>query len=167
MEIGGTKLMKIDGGYVQGIVRDELNNDGDAPFTDRGFPADMSDALRQIVGNLEYGWGRSWCLISEFSLFAQKKIEELLNELIEAKRSIELKRFENKIDFLIKSVTKESMPNQTDEDIDYEDNVHWIKEELDDYIYLSGFVRSIKEIASFITDDWYSEEDVRLVFYTC
>ena len=58
------------------------------------------------------------------------------------------------------------MPNQTDEDIDYEDNVHWIKEELDDYIYLSGFVRSIKEIASFITDDWYSEEDVRLVFYT-
>ena len=167
LEIGDTKLMKIDGGYVQGIVRDELNNDGDAPFTDRGFPADMSDALRQIVGNLEYGWGRSWCLISEFSLFAQKKIEELMNELIEAKRSIELKRFENKIDFLIKSVTKESMPNQTDEDIDYEDNVHWIKEELDDYIYLSGFVRSIKEIASFITDDWYSEEDVRLVFYTC
>ena len=167
LEIGGIKLMRMDGGYVQGIVRDELDTNGDAPFTERGFPADMSDALRQRIGDLEYGWGRSWCLISEFSSYAQKKIDELLNELIEAKRSIEFKRLENKVDFLIKSVTKESMPNQTDEDNDYEENAHWLKEKLDNYIYLSGFVMSIKEIASFITDDWCSEEDVRLVFYTC
>ena len=91
----------------------------------------------------------------------------MLNELIEAKRSIEFKKLENKVDFLIKSITKESMPNQTDENNDYEENAHWLKEELDDYIYLSGFVMSIKELASFITDDWCNEEDVRLVFYTC
>ena len=94
-------------------------------------------------------------------------VKTLLNELIEAKRSIEFKRLENKVDFLIKSVTKESMPNQTDENNDYEENAYWLKEELDDYIYLSGFVMSIKELASFITDDWCNEEDVRLVFYTC
>jgi hypothetical protein len=167
LEIGGIKLMRMDGGYVQGIIRDELDTNGDAPFTERGFPADMSDALRQRIGDLEYGWGRSWCLISEFSSYAQKKIDELLDELIEAKRSIEFKKLENKIDFLIKSVTKESIPNQTDEDNDYEENAHWLKEELDDYIYLSGFVMSIKELATFITDDWCNEEDVRLVFYTC
>lgn len=167
LEIGGIKLMRMDGGYVQGIVRDELDTNGDAPFTERGFPADMSDALRQRIGDLEYGWGRSWCLISEFSSYAQKKIDELLNELIEAKRSIEFKKLENKVDFLIKSVTKESMPNQTDEDNDYEENAHWLKEELDDYIYLSGFVTSINKIASFVTDGWCSEENVRLVFYTC
>ena len=167
LEIDGRRFFMMDSDYVQGIVRDELDTNGDAPFTERGFPADMSDALRQRIGDLEYGWGRSWCLISEFSSYTQKKIDELLNELIEAKRSIEFKRLENKVDFLIKSVTKESMPNQTDEDNDYEENAHWLKEELDDYIYLSGFVMSIKEIASFITDDWCSEEDVRLVFYTC
>lgn len=167
LEIDGRRFFKMDSDYVQGFVRDELDNDGDAPFTDRGFPADMSNALRQRIGNLEYGWGKSWCLLSEFSSYAQKKIDELLNELIDAKRSIELKKLENKMDFLIKSVTKESMPNQTGEDNDYEENAHWLKEKLDNYIYLSGFVMSIKEIASFITDDWCSEEDVRLVFYTC
>ena len=166
LEIEGGKLLRIDGGYVQGIVRDELDNDGDAPFTERGFPADMSDALKQKIGDLEYGWGRSWCLVSEFSAYAQKKIDDLLNELIDAKRSIELKKLEAKMDFLIKSITKESMPNQTKED-DYEENAHWLKEELDNYIYLSGFVKSIKEIASFVTDGWCSEENVRLVFYTC
>lgn len=167
LEIDGRRFFKMDSDYVQGFVRDELDKDGDAPFTDRGFPADMSNALRQRIGNLEYGWGKSWCLLSEFSSYAQKKIDELLNELIDAKRSIELKKLENKMDFLIKSVTKESMPNQTGEDNDYEENAHWLKEKLDNYIYLSGFVMSIKEIASFITDDWCSEEDVRLVFYTC
>lgn len=167
LEIDGRRFIKMDSDYVQGFVRDELDNDGDAPFTDRGFPADMNNTLRQRIGNLEYGWGKSWCLLSEFSSYAQKKIDELLNELIDAKRSIELKKLENKMDFLIKSVTKESMPNQTGEDNDYEENAHWLKEKLDNYIYLSGFVMSIKEIASFITNDWCSEEDVRLVFYTC
>lgn len=167
LEINGRKYLKMDMGYVQGIIRDELNNDGDAPFTERGFPADMSDALREEIGNLEYGWGRSWCLMSEFSLYAQRKVDEFLTKLIDAKRSIELKRLENKMDYLIESVTNRSTPKQTKEVNDYEENVHWLKEELDDYIYLSGFVTSINKIASFVTDGWCSEENVRLVFYTC
>ena len=169
LEIDGRRFFMMDSDYVQGFVRDELDNDGDAPFTDRGFPVDMSEALRHRIANLEYAWGKSWCLLSEFSSYAQKKIDELLNELIEANRSIEFKKLENKMDFLIKSVTKESIPNQTEteEDNEYEENVNWLKEELDNYIYLSGFVMSIKEIASFITDDWCNEKDVRLVFYTC
>lgn len=127
LEIGEIKLLKMDGGYVQGIIRDELDTNGDAPFTERGFPADMSDALRQKIGNLEYGWGRSWCLISEFSSYAQKKIDELLNELIDAKRSIELKKLENKMDFLIKSITNETMTNSsTDEENDYIENANWL-----------------------------------------
>lgn len=72
------------------------------------------------------------------------------------------------MDFLIKSITKEALSNQsTDEEDDYIENADWLKEELDNYIYLSGFVMSIREIASFVTDDWCCEEDVRLVFYTC
>lgn len=71
------------------------------------------------------------------------------------------------MDYLIESVTNRSTPKQTKEVNDYEENVHWLKEELDDYIYLSGFVMSINKIASFVTDGWCSEENVRLVFYTC
>ena len=168
LEIDGRKFIRMDSDYVQGFVRDELDNDGDAPFTDRGFPTDMSEALKHRIGNLEYAWGRSWCLLSEFSSYAQQKIDEFLNRLIESKRSIEFKKLENKMDFLIKSITKEAVPNQsTDEEDDYIENADWLKEELDNYIYLSGFVMSIREIASFVTDDWCCEEDVRLVFYTC
>ncbi len=168
LEVEGRKFQKIYGDYIQGFVRDELNSDSDAPFLERGFPSDMSDALKQKLDGLQYAWGRSWCLLTEFHAYADKKIEEYVTKLIDTKRVLETKKLEKKIDHLIELVSGKEAPRFKDTDSDeYYEEISWIKEELDNYIGLYSFVEGINSIASFITDSWCSDEDLRLVFYTC
>lgn len=168
LEVEGRKFQKISGDYIQGFVRDELGSDSDAPFIERGFPSDMSDALKQKLEGLQYAWGRSWCLLTEFRTYADKKIEEYVTKLIDTKRVLETKKLEKKIDHLIELVSGKETPRFNDNDSDeYYEEISWIKEELDNYIGLYSFVEGINSIASFITDSWCSDEDLRLVFYTC
>lgn len=55
-----------------------------------------------------------------------------------------------------------------DDDLDRGEMLeYYLGEEFDEILWLKGFAAGIGLIHEFLTDDWFSEESVRLVFYSC
>lgn len=50
--------------------------------------------------------------------------------------------------------------------LDYRDR-SFNEKELDEIIWLKGFAAGIALVHEFLTDEWFSEGELRLVFYSC
>ena len=78
----------------------------------------------------------------------------------------------DKLDAILAAVSgKTTKPMEKQDDEGYIDQremlEYYMDEELDEILWLKGFAAAIGMIHEFLTDEWFSEEAVRLVFYSC
>lgn len=184
IEIGGVKMNRMFNIVRQGCVRDMLAGH-DAPFNDRGFPDDLSPELKamfdkvqqkidskenDVFGGRDWRWGKSWCYLSELQDYLEGRFEKCKASIL-SEHSKQLSfGISEKLDVILAVVAgktfKDKKPEYDENDIEEMLN-YYLEEELNEIIWLKEFASGIALIHEFLTDEWFSESSIRLVFYAC
>ena len=180
VEIGGAKMYRMFNIVRQGYVRD-LFAGHDAPFSDRGFPDDLSTELKEIFDKVQkkidskerdWRWGKSWCTLSELNSYIDERLEKCKASIL-AEHSKQLSfGISEKLDTILAVISgkpAQSKKKKKDED-DYIDQGemldYYLNDELDETIWLKEFTAGIALIYEFLTGYYLFESSlVRLVFY--
>ncbi len=161
-----------------GIIRDDFIssrgwNNNDSGFPDRGFPDDMSEELKkEFSKDMDYTWGHTYVLLSEWDTQLKKKIAEFRKKVIEKTQSIEFDKINEKLDLLFKKVKdpyyeppKKKKDEEEEEGVEYyEDTMDYIWEE--DFWDMMSIHSEIMRAYCFTEEfGWSPEEDIRIVYY--
>ena len=186
VEISGVKMNRMFNLVRQGDVRDLLAGH-DAPFNDRGFPEDLSPELKEMFDKVQqkidskendvflgrdWRWGKSWCTLTELQAYLDERIEKCKESILSEHAKQLSYGISDKLDAILAAVSgKTTKPVEKLDDEGYIDQgemlEYYLGEELDEILWLKGFAAGIGLIHEFLTDEWFSEESVRLVFYSC
>ena len=168
----------------QGRVRDLLAGH-DAPFNDRGFPDDLSPELKEMFDKVQqkidskqnvglfggdWRWGKSWCYLTELQSYLDERLERCKAAILREHSKQLSYSISEKLDAILAAVNgKKSKPKKRNDDDDYIDQGemldYYLSEELSEIIWLKEFAAGIALIHEFLTDEWFSEDSIRLVFY--
>ena len=186
IEVGGIKMNRMFTLVRQGDVRDLLAGH-DAPFNDRGFPADLGPELKDMFDKVQqkinehpdsylrgrdWRWGKSWCYLTELRSYLDERLERCKAAILREHSKQLSYGISEKLDAILAAVNGKKIEikkkQQEDED-DYIDQgemlEYYLGEELDEIIWLKEFAAGIALIHEFLTDEWCSEDSIRLVFY--
>lgn len=183
VEVGGVKMSRMFNIVRQGDVRDMLAGH-DAPFNDRGFPDDLSPELREMFDRVQqkidskendflpgrdWRWGKSWCTLTELQVYLDERLEKCKASILREHAKQLSYGISDKLDAILAAVSGNAIkPVKEDDDLDRGEMLeYYLGEEFDEILWLKGFAAGIGLIHEFLTDDWFSEESVRLVFYSC
>ena len=182
--VGGVKMARMFNIVRQGDVRD-LFAGHDAPFNDRGFPDDLSPELRDMFDKVQqkidskenvflpgrdWRWGKSWCTLTELQAYLDERLEKCKASILSEHAKQLSYGISDKLDAILAVVSGKAMKPVKDEDDDLDRGEmleYYLGEEFDEILWLKGFAAGIGLIHEFLTDEWFSEESVRLVFYSC
>ena len=184
IEIGGVKMGCMFALCRQGRVRDLLAGH-DAPFNDRGFPDDLSPELKEMFDKVQqkidskqnvglfggdWRWGKSWCYLTELQSYLDERLERCKAAILREHSKQLSYSISEKLDAILAAVNgKKSKPKKRNDDDDYIDQGemldYYLSEELSEIILLKEFAAGIALIHEFLTDEWFSEDSIRLVFY--
>ena len=185
VEVGGVKMARMFNIVRQGDVRDLLAGH-DAPFNDRGFPDDLSPELKAMFDKVQqkidskendffpgrdWRWGKSWCTLTELQSYLDERLEKWKASIL-CEHSKQLSYgISDKLDAILAAVSGKAIKPKKEADEEYIDQgemlEYYMGEELDEIIWLKGFAAGIALVHEFLTDEWFSEESLRLVFYSC
>jgi len=186
IEIGGIKMNRMFTLVRQGDVRDLLAGH-DAPFNDRGFPDDLSPELKEMFDKVQgkidskendlflgrdWRWGKSWCYLTELQSYLDERLERCKAAILSEHSKQLSYGISEKLDAILAVVNgkKPKPKKRKDDDDDYIDQgemlEYYLGEELNEIIWLKEFAAGIALIHEFLTDEWFSEDSIRLVFYT-
>jgi hypothetical protein len=186
IEVGGIKMNRMFTLVRQGDVRDLLAGH-DAPFKDRGFPDDLGPELKDMFDKVQqkinehpdsylrgrdWRWGKSWCYLTELQSYLDERLERCKAAILREHSKQLSYGISEKLDAILAAVNGKKIEikkkQQEDED-DYIDQgemlEYYLGEELDEIIWLKEFAAGIALIHEFLTDEWCSEDSIRLVFY--
>ena len=184
IEIGGVKMGCMFAICSQGRVRDLLDGH-DAPFNDSGFPDDLSPELKEMFDKVQqkidskqnvglfggdWRWGKSWCYLTELQSYLDERLERCKAAILREHSKQLSYSISEKLDAILAAVNgKKSKPKKRNDDDDYIDQGemldYYLSEELSEIIWLKEFAAGIALIHEFLTDEWFSEDSIRLVFY--
>ena len=186
IEVGGIKMNRMFTLVRQGDVRDLLAGH-DAPFNDRGFPDDLGPELKDMFDKAQqkinehpdsylrgrdWRWGKSWCYLTELQSYLDERLERCKAAILREHSKQLSYGISEKLDAILAAVNGKKIEikkkQQEDED-DYIDQgemlEYYLGEELDEIIWLKEFAAGIALIHEFLTDEWCSEDSIRIVFY--
>ena len=186
IEVGGIKMNRMFTLVRQGDVRDLLAGH-DAPFNDRGFPDDLGPELKDMFDKVQqkinehpdsylrgrdWRWGKSWCYLTELQSYLDERLERCKAAILREHSKQLSYGISEKLDAILAAVNGKKIEikkkQQEDEDgyIDQGEMLeYYLGEELDEIIWLKEFAAGIALIHEFLTDEWCSEDSIRLVFY--
>ena len=185
-EIGGTKMNRMFTLVRQGDVRDLLAGH-DAPFNDRGFPDDLSPELKEMFDKVQeridskkdvglfggdWRWGKSWCYLTELQSYLDEQLERCKAAILSEHSKQLSYGISEKLDAILAAIKgkKPKSQKRKDDDDDYinqgEMLEYYLSEELNEIIWLKEFAAGIVLIHEFLTDEWFSEDSIRLIFYS-
>lgn len=186
IEIGGVKMGCMFTLVRQGCVRDLLVGH-DAPFNDRGFPNDLSPELKEMFDKVQeridskkdvgvfggdWRWGKSWCYLTELQSYLDEQLEKCKSAILTEHSKQLSYGISEKLDMILAAVNGkkiETKKKQQEDEDDYIDQgemlEYYLGEELNEIIWLKEFAAGIALIHEFLTDEWCSEDSIRLVFY--
>lgn len=183
IEIGKTKMNRMFTLVRQGDVRDLLAGH-DAPFNDRGFPNDMSPELKEIFDKVrekidseqnvglfggDWRWGKSWCYLTELQSYLDERLERCKAAILREHFKQLSYGISEKLDAILAAVNGKKFEPKKQNDDDFIDQgemlEYYLGEELNEIIWLKAFTAGIALIHEFLTDAWFSEDSIRLIFY--
>jgi len=185
IEVGGVKMNRMFTLVRQGDVRDLLAGH-DAPFNDRGFPDDMSPELKAMFDKVQqkmdskdndlflgrdWRWSKSWCYLTELQSYLDERLEKCKAAILSEHSKQLSYGISEKLDAILAAVNgkKPKPKKREDDEDDYIDQgemlEYYLGEELNEIIWLKEFAAGIALIHEFLTDEWFSEDSIRLVFY--
>jgi hypothetical protein len=160
-----------------GIIRDEyVSSRCESKFSERGYPSDMSDELREILKDDSYTWSHTSVLLSEWQIERDRLVEEFKNKLIKSINNEKLNDISEKIDILMKMAKdpfieipqkekKQREDDEYDEYGEYNPTVEYLFEE--DFWDILNVQHEINA-AWHVVDEiygWTSPEKIRIVYY--
>ena len=185
IEIGGVKMNRMFNIVRQGCVRNMLAGH-DAPFNDRGFPDDLSPELKAMFDKVQqkidskendflpgrdWRWGKSWCTLTELQAYLDERLEKCKASILSEHSKQLSYGISDKLDAILAAVSGNEIKPKEEQDEEYIDQgemlEYYMGEELDEIVWLKGFAAGIALVHEFLTDEWFSEGSLRLVFYTC
>ena len=186
IEVGGIKMNRMFTLVRQGDVRDLLAGH-DAPFNDRGFPDDLGPELKDMFDKVQqkinehpdsylrgrdWRWGKSWCYLTELQSYLDERLERCKAAILREHSKQLSYGISEKLDAILAAVNGKKIEikkKQQEDEGDYIDQgemlEYYLGEELDEIIWLKEFAAGIALIHEFLTDEWCSEDCLRLVFY--
>ena len=185
IEIGGVKMGRMFTLSRQGDVRDLLAGHN-APFNDRGFPDDLSPELKEMFGKVQqkidskendlflgrdWRWGKSWCYLTELQSYLDERLERCKTAILREHSKQLSYGISDKLDAILATVNGKKLKpkKQKDGDDGYIDQGemldYYLGEELNEVIWLKEFAAGIALVHEFLTDEWFLEDSIRLVFY--
>ncbi len=187
VEIGGVKMYQMFNLVRQGVVRDLLAG-LDRPFSDRGFPDDLSSELKEMFDKVQHKidarneehmyssgdwrWRKSWCTLDEFESYVEESFEKCKARIL-AEHTKQLSNgISAKLDTILDIVSgrhdmQKYKTGEEREDDSYNMLEYYMEEELEEILCLKEFAAGIELIHEFLTGDRWSETSIRLVFYAC
>ena len=182
VDFGESKMWKMFSLTKQGNVRDLLAGHN-SPFNDRGFPKDMSSELQSIFERMQlrveelkktepwrgdYGWGRSWCLLSELNEYIDAQMEKCKASILSEHTKQLNFGITKKLDKILAIVSgKEYISKKEKCDYDPEMMDYYLEERLPQLLSLRDFASGISILCEFLTDEYPDDTEIRLVFYAC
>lgn len=185
IEVGGTKMNRMFTLVRQGCVRDLLAGH-DAPFNDRGFPKDMGPELKEMFDKVQkridekkevglfggdWRWGKSWCYLTELQSYLDERLEKCKSAILSEHSKQLSYGISEKLDSILAAVNGKKIKSRKQQ-IDEDDYInqgemldYYLGEELNEIIWLKEFAAGIALIHEFLTDEWFSEDSIRLIFY--
>lgn len=197
----GTILSRVSGFSDNGgVIRDKylssstlLGRDGE--FSDRGWPSDMSDIMRNILDDCKNDtWGHTYVSLSEWSLKAKECKEsfkkDLLNYFKKRSDNITQLKLDNVLSILSKGSDetisdinkrfkkKLKKAEESKDDVkfyddeyrsvdEYETPLDYMMEEgLSEYYSIIGEIRKAYDLVE-AQFGWVSNEDVRIIYFMC
>lgn len=130
--------------------------------------------LLETVVPLDYRdwrWGKSWCTLTELQAYLDERLEKCKASILSEHSKQLSYGISDKLDAILAAVSGKAIKLKEEEDEEYIDQgemlEYYLGEELDEIIWLKGFAAGIALVHEFLTDEWFSEESLRLVFYSC
>lgn len=129
--------------------------------------------LLEAVVPLDYRdwrWGKSWCTLTELQAYLDERLEKCKVSILREHAKQLSYGISDKLDAILTAVSGKAMKpvKEEDDDLDRGEMLeYYLGEEFDEILWLKGFAAGIALIHEFLTDEWFSEESVRLVFYSC
>ena len=186
IDVGGVKMNRMFTLVRQGCVRDLLAGH-DAPFNDRGFPDDLSPELKEMFDKVQkkidehpdsflrgrdWRWGKSWCYLTELQSYLDEQLERCKATTLREHSKQLSYGISEKLDAILAAVNGKMPKPKKWKDEDDDDYInpgemleYYLSEELSEIIWLKEFAAGIALIHEFLTDEWFSEDSIRLVFY--
>ena len=185
IEVGGIKMNRMFTLVRQGDVRNLLAGH-EAPFNDRGFPNDLSPELKEMFDMVQeridtkkdiglfggdWRWGKSWCYLTELQSYLDERLEKCKSAILSEHTKQLSYGISEKLDAILAAVNgkKIKSKNQQEDEDDYIDQGemldYYLGEELNEIIWLKEFAAGLALIHEFLTDEWFSEDSIRLIFY--
>lgn len=160
----------------QSIIRDFFNPsslDNAENLTDKGFPNDMSDELKQKFDNITESrlYNKTYCTLSELETAVEKKFDQFRFNLNQQTAAQYNKNTNAKLDKIISILDEHSQEIRASsnsfphEDTDCQTSIEYLwQEEFTDIIILKQFVNYIASLAEDFVEV-YNNDRVRLIMY--
>ena len=163
----------------QGTIRDLLN-DYDVDFNERGFPKDMSEALKKFMESdperFDGIWGKSYASLQEIIDCVNLKIKTTEAHKQECMNTQNNVSIHQKLNLIMKSLgginvqsdlLNDAVNKEESEDEDNYDYIQEYDELIDDYKWCLSFFEGINQIVDFCTNSWTDATDIRIIYFTC
>lgn len=182
-----------DKGKVLSETGGNLNKDyfsdrgwNEAPFTGRGFPADMSEGFKKLLDKhqeeveeskkifgSDWWYDKSWLTLAELEEFSRNEIAKKKNDVKTIYHKMWFSSLDNKLNLLLKAnnieVEKKKKEDNDFLDEGYNDqDLAEYEESLDDAIMLDEELTHIMFMVEAMCgegDEWYSNENIRIIYY--
>lgn len=180
VDCAGLKKWQMFSMTKQGDVRDLLAGHH-SPFNDRGFPKDMSPKLRHIFEGMQarvdelkktdswtsdYGWGKSWCLLSEIKDYVNENLEKCKASIFSEHTKQLSFGISKKLDEILAILLGKELDDRKEStDNDEEMMDYYLEERLPELLCIRDFAAGVSFLNEFLRDTYPEDTDIRLIFY--
>ena len=175
---------KTDHLYYGGAVRDFFSNEVSWAYSDRGFPEDASDGLKDILDKEQkeiekesakystkhfechdFRYHKSWITMDEVIDLYDEKVEKWKQYLREEINRKQIREITDELKEIKAILQKETIKSSHDEE-EYDALEEMIGDNLMDNESIGEFISSVHEIIRFMTDEYFTDsKDIRLTYY--